>query len=189
MKTNKTDRPIIFSGPMIRAILDGKKTQTRRIMKPQPIGDETIPVSEIKIAARAKFKPGGRLWVREKFATMHGERFYAADQNPKQAVLFWRPSIHMSRHLCRIWLEIVSVRFERVQEISNADCVAEAIEPLGPELAGRIQAGKFENRYSIVRQLYSEIWDTLHGANSWVANPWVWVVEFRRIKPSLEDNK
>jgi hypothetical protein len=184
MKTNKTDRPIIFSGPMIRAILEGKKTQTRRIMKPQPIGDETRPVSEIKIAARCKYEPGGRLWVREKFATMDGCRFYAADKKPKQPVLFWRSGIHMPRHLCRIWLEIVAVRFERVQEITNADCVAEGIEPLGPELATRIQAGKFENRYSTVRQLYSEIWENMHGAGSWVANPWAWVVEFRRIMPS-----
>ena len=188
MKTKPIgERPIVFSGPMVRAILEGKKTQTRRIIKPQPVWlRASLPFSEFasEVQKQCKFKPGDHLWVLEKFATMHGGVYYAADKNPKQAVCFWRPSIHLPRVLCRIVCEIESVRFERVQEITNADCVAEGIEPLGPELATRIQAGKFENRYSTVRQLYSEIWENLHGAGSWVANPWVWVVNFRRI----EDN-
>jgi hypothetical protein len=91
----------------------------------------------------------------------------------------------MPRVYSRITLEITGVRVERLQDITNADCVAEGIEPIGDEQTIKgtgftVQAGRLNDRYSTVRQLYSELWESINGPGAWNANPWVWVVEFRR---------
>ena len=104
----------------------------------------------------------------------------------------WTPSIYMPRWASRILDEIIEIRVERVQDITNADCIAEGIEPIGSErelgkCLGKVvkaQAGRLDNRYSTVRQLYSELWNLINGPGSWAANPWVWVIVTKPILPA-----
>lgn len=240
MKTPIVERPILFSGPMVKAILDGRKTQTRRIVKPQP-PDSIDELHGNELRKRAPYaiqnndgndcgwgfqdednnyncpygKIGERLWVREKCwsdgryvyypADCGHKSFTVSDESNERLEKLYRygsqfrqivPSIHMPRWACRIVLEIEKIRVERLHEITNADCVAEGIEPLGDERITarissgfealpepiRVQAGKFDSKYSTVRGLFSGIWQQIHGVESWVANPWVWVIEFRKLE-------
>lgn len=195
------ERPILFSGPMVRAILAGQKTQTRRVIKPVR-GFEHHSICKPDMAADPWAvwwhgditdrvgcmqdcqygKPGDTLWVREQLTRPDGEQWlYAADRQPvmvrrsdESAMVVWAhhkeqaycPSIHMPRWASRITLEITGVRVERLQEISAADAVVEGCESYTP--------------YDQFRAL----WSTIHavdGPNGWAANPWVWVVSFRRV--------
>jgi hypothetical protein len=165
------ERPILFSGPMVRAILEGRKTQTRRIVKPQPLciasGEWIMNGSACKYG-----KPGDRLWVRETWWAprddVRGE--YKREYIKYAATLdgmgqpTWKPSIHMPRWASRINLEVVSVRVERLQNISEEDARAEGIWQPNWPLSWR------------------QLWESINGAGSWEANPWVWVVEFKRIE-------
>lgn len=193
-------RPILFSALMVRAILARTKTQTRRIVKPQPHwldaehgklcsagwawrGPADVPrlrhFSEASSFANALRgfcpygQPGSRLWVRETWHTIDGERaFYRADykhdpEGDREHGITWRPSIHMPRWASRITLEVTAVRVERLQDISEADARAEGITPLA-------------NHPSDVAA-YRELWEQINGAGSWDANSWVWVVDFRRL--------
>ena len=140
------ERPILFSTEMVKAILQGRKTQTRRIVKPQPIGKVTYFKGEIwtdepdVITSRTikcpYGQPNDRLWVRETWAresfpngttARSVETLYLA--NGDKAVR-WKPSIHMPKAAARIWLEVVSVRVERLNDISEKDAIAEGIELL-----------------------------------------------------------
>lgn len=148
------ERPILFSGEMVRAILDGRKTQTRRIVKPQ---FEEKPSDNLMWHCPYG-KPGDRLWVRETFKEHQGRSdfaYYRADSSAydftkkekhqfedNEGISFWRPSIHMPRWASRITLEITNVRVERMQDGGDR-----------------------------------EFW----GEEKWKQNPWVWVIEFRRI--------
>lgn len=227
------ERPIIFSAPLIPRILDGSKTMTRRIVKPQPWSvpycdpygnhDEAIfwRYGEVKEDwPYPRFcpygVPGDRLWVRETFQDYcpiwsggwcgHGTRegiekehgvWYGAGAPhrgplPADPPLKWKPSIHMPRWASRITLEIVSVRVERVQEITEEDAKAE-----GAHLATWfIPKGK-ENDYEHHRDIsglpgypserpaykngFANLWESIHGEGSWDRNDWCWVIEFRRI--------
>jgi hypothetical protein len=154
-------KPIIFSGPMIRALLEGRKTQTRRVMKPpygifESVGGELRPM-------HIKVSPGDRLWVREAFADMTLElgqpweqynaetRLYERETNPfvwyradgeppdvgdgRPLPARWRPSIHMPRWASRITLIVTDVRVQRVQDISEEDAIAEGV-PTNNDYAG-----------------------------------------------------
>jgi hypothetical protein len=134
-------------------------------------------------------KPGDRLWVRETHFKYGGGFIYRADYGNLTPISDgiggpWKPSIHMPRVASRISLEITGVRVDRLQDISNEDCVAEGITAIGKGVRmpdGRYaQAGRYETKASTVRQLYSELWESINGPDSWAANPWVWVVEFWR---------
>jgi len=223
-----SEKPILFSAPMVRAILDGRKTQTRRIMKPQPVGPVFIatdpktpryclPYNETLtmggLAMRCPYgQPGDRLWVREtwryrdwtddgepeiefladggsrlvfghKIPPEWGDRLsdiwaglsdpsnYAIDQ--RAADRRWRPAIHMPRWASRITLEITGIRVEMLQDISEADALAEGIDPKFPQ---------DEQVANAAMMRYADIWESINGPGSWAANPWVWVVEFRRMK-------
>ena len=147
------EKPILFSGPMVRAILEGRKTQTRRVMKRQPTiprgrysydgkGDGTHWLERVKKGEytekyfpceKPPYVPGDRLWVRETFRTVQdeetgAERFiYRADDKEKNPYARWVPSIHMPRSLSRITLEVTDVRVERLKDISEEDALAEGI--------------------------------------------------------------
>ena len=206
------ERPILFSGPMVRAILAGRKTVTRRLWK-MPHGciwhvdgnakgeatgsicDSDSPwwgsVDEI---ACPHGSLGDRLWVRETWTPDHSAFYpnypviYRADgydprelfsterpghvYSPEQRAWFpfkWRPSIFMPREHCRIVLEIESVRAERLHEITDDDAVKEGFR------SGRDKTGHSP------RDQFALLWDTLNGRGAWHANPWVWVIEFKRI--------
>lgn len=212
------ERPILFSAPMVRALLAGTKTVTRRIVKPQP-DTETNRV-EWNAAERA-FVPwrlgsstpssghrtgkpfacpygvaGDRLWVREthcRFSVGEGMdrpvpecvayRATCADDgafdyvNTRGEVMGlkvtkWTPAIHMPRKHSRITLEVVSIRVERLHEITEEDAKREGVEPL----LGECRLG------------FEEIWKDINGLESWRANPFVWRVEFRRLADEAEQS-
>lgn len=196
------ERPILFSAPMVRAILAGTKTQTRLVVKPQPTGflggpgvtmeDGTpaprVPVDDCagefgRVIQCPYGQPGDRLWVREAFAHVFDDKFgpvpdsiiYRADEGNGDWPHGWRPSIHMPRCASRILLEIISVRVERLQEISEADAIAEGVSP---DMGLRWKSGD-----DTPRGMYGELWESINGPGSWDANPFVWVVEFKRVQP------
>lgn len=196
------ERPILFSGAMVRELLAGTKTQTRRICKvPMRAG---MPEPELaSLLATCRYgKPGDRLWVRETSKAIElpsgldGVR-YSADQafrpieNTREASEAWMamhayrrgrglvvPAIHMPRWASRIALELTGVRVERLQSISHEDAWDEGIRPGADGLYSCPNASFAETPVDAYRQL----WEHLNGAKSWAENPWVWVLCFRRIE-------
>ena len=189
------ERPILFSGPMVKAILDGSKTQTRRVVKrldvrsgmPQPEMDSLLSLCPYG-------KPGDRLWVRETFGIddEDGSVLYFADPDTAQAAEHARvcedryprrrASIHMPRWASRILLEITDVRVERLCDISEDDARAEGIEYSERFKGYCVGMAEHYNSHD-PRLSYASLWESINGPDSWAANPWVWVVEFRRIEP------
>ncbi len=220
------ERPILFSAPMVRAILSGNKTQTRRVVKMK----RHHTIEERDDGTKWPWMHDGerdadwwmpcpygqrldRLWVRETwycddyrvqrgpylkpddmdiadaqsdgtlvYRASSGDRPYEAEQP------VWRPSIHMPRWASRITLEITNVRVERLQDISPSDCEAEGVHrlplqegALNPWYTGDVDSGlELHSRSTI--GAYHKLWEKINGAGSWEANPWVWVVEFKRLE-------
>lgn len=225
-------RPIIFKSEMVISILEGRKTQTRRILKPQLGGGwEFGTASETGIKygwirsphpRRERFgvfirrrvgtgaqrfehsiipcpygQPGDRLWVREKFATHfiwddlppghidiqnHSDGFFYSDGTITSAGCEdhqrgkWRPSIHMPRFASRITLAITDVRVERLQDISEDDAQAEGAQPAFSYPGWDGVAASPSYRWG-----FQKLWQSINGPDSWDANPWVWVIEFKRV--------
>ncbi len=207
------ERPILFSAPMVRAILDGSKTQTRRVVKgaalewladgmftPEFVADPGNHLCPHGL-------PGDRLWVRETFVlescVEHDQlppfsdgrpikrrpdedfegiaplwiqpHYRATDPVPELAyedveepTCRWKPSIFMPRWASRIALEVTGVRIERLNDISDEDAAAEG------------WPGFTDDNSMDSMAWYSTLWESINGADSWVANPWVWVIEFKR---------
>jgi len=193
-------RPILFSGAMVRALLDGSKTQTRRALKVrcQEIGERDDgslwPWSENPDTAADHWhacpygQPGDRLWVRETFCDLDdGEFEYRADgECDPNVVPRWTPSIHMPRAASRILLEIVSVRVERLQDISAADAKAEGVRPDEVRQISCFGLGQKDRdtlRKEAAVRPYTALWESINGTGSWQANPWVRVVEFKQVAP------
>lgn len=200
------ERPILFSAPMVRALRTCEKSQTRRVVKPQPsqssdtafVGEDGIwrfshptlrgPVSHDADDVRCPYgQPGDRLWVREAFfdATKLNERrvIYRADGD--QSRFGFTPSIHMPRWASRITLEITGVRVERLQDISEADAIAEGIEPFTDfQPTGhwkRYRDGGLNSYVDNPIASYASLWTEINGAGSWEMNPWVWVIDFQEV--------
>lgn len=219
------ERPILFSAPMVRAILEGRKTQTRRIVKPEhEVPDAFAWVPEKGNASYARDGwwcarvpgptdghwvtgaahcpyggPGDRLWVRESFqplladgvdwsdadystgegyainyvATNGVKEFYDC-RNDKAFCARITPSIFMPRWASRITLQITDVRVERLHEITESDAEAEGA------LMGYDGPYSFHQAFNF-RGGFMNLWQTIHGADSWKSNPWVWVVNFNRV--------
>lgn len=204
------ERPILFSGEMVRAILDGRKTMTRRVIKPQPlwVGDPNVAFKTHSANPKGIInchygQPGDLLWVRETWASLDGvdhlspkdiellcrdagyktgpcgDLWYQADNSyrqwgdDKQTKGKWRPSIHMPRWASRINLGITDVRVERLQDITDDDVFAEGIEPF---------SNRFYNLHTD-RDVFAKLWDSINlkRGYGWDSNPWVWVVEFKRL--------
>ncbi|HCB8972537.1 TPA: hypothetical protein M2O87_003077 [Klebsiella pneumoniae] len=229
------ERGMIFNGEMVRAILDGRKTQTRRIMAPQPADDierGIFPNPEAigwKSSLRHKYgsttahfcpygKPGDRIWVREAFrvhsrATDVATLVYKASErnswteqtlrvpvavcNKPATPEKWTPSLHMPRWASRILLEITDVRVERLSAISEEDAQREGVhtEVWDQTVVARNYADSDEffqswsedmPHYVEMNQLYRSsfrsLWESIYGAENWQANPWVWVIEFKRVE-------
>lgn len=187
------ERPILFSAPMVRAILDGRKTITRRIVKARDLEwmDVHQGLREPDNAERCPYgQPGGdRLYVRETWAAPHAydhlpprlipqdaRIHYAATED--RGGLLWRPSIHMPSWASRITLEVTGVLVERLQDISEKDAVAEGCKPIRPEL---VQDGLIVRPGRSAVEEFRLVWEQIHGGGSWEKNPFVWVVTFRRI--------
>jgi len=231
-----TERPILFSAPMVRALLAGTKTQTRRMVKPckdLSVGCELAAcelAGEVNAGdySNAKYRPGDRLWVRETCIAeelpdgLDGVRYLADEafipiQSTSEAADRWLdlrfygkrqspvapvktvPAIHMPRWASRITLEVTGVRVERLQDISEADALAEGISRLAPPAPPHEWSGL--NRFTLngmgsgfcagsvswnsptAEALYLRLWEDINGPGSWEANPWVWVVEFKWVQP------
>lgn len=214
------ERPILMSGPMVRAILAGTKTQTRRVVElphMNPLGEwqptrfggpdggrlrdgSTIPEQGGIWHTRTGDhllchygQPGDRLWVREAWAAPHALDVHAPSFMPPttrvhyaasedRGGLLWRPSIHMPRWASRITLEVTGVLVERLQSITVADCISEGISFSAPLDGYHTEDGRHFHGAD-PRASYASLWTHLNGPRSWDANPWVWVVHFRRITP------
>lgn len=232
---------IQFSAPMVRAILDGRKTQTRRSLNPQPYisnrnppnfrdtkpGDificpDPLPTSNIQNSVLVECEsigtyhymgqesfakkhckygpPGRRLWVREAFALPkefdhlppsecpHNLRFYRAEcpdvpgaRNPR--IGKWRPGMFMPRCHSRIDLEVTEIRVERLQSISESDCLAEGIESIDGMFDIEIyaMAKRIGVSFEDSKPTYACLWESINGPGSWDANPFVWVISFKVI--------
>jgi hypothetical protein len=184
------ERPILFSAPMVRAILAGAKTQTRRIVRGNPIPNMPCPYGQ----------PGDRLWVRETWSVLFPQYVndadeptfwradYTADELRDLALPKWRPSIHMPRARSRITLEVTEIRCERLRDITAADAMSEGIH--------EFKLGEFGSTFGYdpkgtpgphctddPRDAYGILWEVINGSGSWQRNPWVWVISFRRVEP------
>ena len=195
------ETPILFSGDMVRAILSGAKTQTRRPVKYTPaLGDPANWPADMTSKRLAAFglsscpygEPGGRLWVRETFVTDYfdaSERNarvgYRADWTSNAAEYVtepkWKPSIHMPRWASRITLPVVAVRIERVQDITAEDAQAEGVTVprCGCEVCSRGTAICPADATSCIEG-FRDLWCATYGRASWEENPWVWVVEWSK---------
>lgn len=240
------EKPILFSAPMVRAILDGRKTQTRRVVKCETtinaaehsgcmpilakrgerLEDGSIGRKAVGFSCSINDGPslddcvkmfcpygqvGDRLWVRETWATYYRETtkpdfreaddvVFRADYEGLHPDVYgcWRPSIHMPRWACRIELEITGVRVERLQDISPDDAIAEGLTAISKDGGRTTKYGIPDSdgypgtdntgwpwehwRFSPV-DAFQHLWESINGAGSWDANPWVWVIEFKRVKP------
>ena len=175
-----TDRPILFSAPMIRALLDGRKTQTRRILKPQPLMGYTPDVTASK---GVRFAKGDRLWVRETFSFDHRwTGLPPRDVQWEEPVWYWadgdptdgdwtkpKPGIHMPRWASRLTLTVTDVRAQRLQEISEADAIAEGAPAV---ISGQGVDGPVKTH----RTGFVGIWNKING--NWLDNPWVVAITF-----------
>lgn len=183
------EKPILFNTEMVRAILDGRKTQTRRIAKTATYIMSSVEKLDEKLAKDivdeyAPFQSGDILWVRETWAKDVGRYMYRANysdsekfyMNGREIRMTWRPSIHMPKEAARLFLRVTGVRCERLQEITSGEAVAEGIQSnlrSPSEAADALIA--FEALWnSTMRQDAMKRW-------GWNANPWVWVIEFERI--------
>lgn len=187
-------RPIIFSAPMVRAILADEKTQTRRVCSGNWLRcldpDDEDDRWTATLACPYGW-PGDRLWVRETLYTSDGDVFYRADDlavdcDDQPETDHWKlsgqtiPSIFMPRWASRITLEITDVRVQRLQAISEADAQAEGVTAalfaqLWPSLPLPPAAD----------HAFAHLWDSINAKRGfgWDANPWVWAISFRRVQP------
>jgi hypothetical protein len=170
------ERPILFSAPMVRALLDGTKTQTRRIIKPNHCVAPSMRLSMVPGCPYGV--PGDRLWVRETFCPQMNATdrtpFYRSTGDELPSCHKWKPSIFMPRWASRITLEITEVRVQRVQDISEEDAKAEG--------GGFIREHPDADETLSDKKLFQFLWESISGETSWDANPWVWAITFRRIE-------
>ena len=197
-----SEKQILFNTEMVRAILDGRKACTRRILKGAIPFDEKAeywnvlkkgewsgPICvEYFMKQGSPYKPGDILYVRETWMDYAGLTMYKADcdiyrlDSLNFAGFGWKPSIHMPKKAARIWLRVTNVKVERLQEITEDGAEAEgAIDSRGFILSPDNEY----NRIHTAREHFVEIWNsTIKGSDldryGWDANPWVWVIEFER---------
>ena len=186
----------------VQAILDGIKTQTRRVIKPRdpwkPASDGSPAYVSVLmengewgwsfdgciygIIGRSPYQPGDLLWVRETWGKDdNGEYVYRTnygtteDDSFPPSMFKWRPSIHMPEEAARLFLRVKDVRVERLQDISEDDARAEGVRAYGPNNCSGTSA----------RIAFAELWDSLNAKRGlgWDTNPWVWVIEFGVVHP------
>ena len=224
-------KPILFSTEMVQAILEGRKTKTRRILKPQPDFNkawENLGFSENKFGIKTeleipdidvtgnflgvsspieidgfkatglcipnipiKIHKGDILWVRETWQTTWNENkkswdtIYKADGGywiDDDGIMKWKPSIYMPKKRARIFLEVTNVRVERLQDITEEDAIAEGIERVSiAPFVHRFKNYLCNNKFIGPKESFKTLWMKINGIDSWKANPWVWVHEFKQV--------
>ncbi len=187
------ERPILFSGPMVRALLEGRKTQTRRLVTPDPgplAAFYKIDAFNVALFTNGQDRrcPHGTavdtLWVRETWAQVPycradgNDILYRSDRDYQ--TISWRPSIFMPRWASRLTLRITSVRVERLQDISEEDAVAEGCTHTGLNSNGTlVSADEIES----AREQFARLWDGINGKRApWASSPWVWVLGLERVE-------
>lgn len=190
--------PILFNMEMVRSILDGRKSCTRRIIKPQPQGYFEVSEEPLYIydtdgkqgKITPPYQPGDILYVRETFIQAAAHIFwYKADDKPWMSKdLLWKPSIHMPKEAARIWLKVTDVRVERLQDITGLSVQKEGIE-LDPKEC----ASKFDFITELFL-LFQKLWDSTIKKSDldrygWDTNPYVWVIEFERCEKPKEEKE
>jgi len=211
-----TDRPILFSAPMVRALLDGRKTQTRRIFKGiEAFGEEfhvfnahggVLGVREEDVPSAAldyaPYAPGDRLWVREQWGTFSDLSHIRPAELPRDARIFYqpaasyprhdpfqsriRPGIHMPRWASRLTLIVTDVRVQRLQEISSSDLAAEGM--FSHDFL-TTKGDWLERGFKSIEQCrFHDLWNSLNATRGfgWDANPWVVAVSFRVIPQNID---
>lgn len=226
-----TERPILFNAEMVKAILEGRKTQTRRVIKLDHERGMVNPVVRGKDGETSYVgcrlapmlcpigQPGDRLWVRETWGVVShafdendlmvdwipdrpakkihelpfGNGYYSGhviyradggfswcedDTSTLDEKSCWKPSIHMPRAASRIQLEITDIRVERLQDISQIDAIAEGGPPSHPSIDAASRSFGFPD---FSRSWFAQTWQSIYGTESWEVNPWVWVIEFKRV--------
>jgi hypothetical protein len=215
--SEKKERPILFSTEMVQAILAGRKTQTRRVIKPQPPEDckDSEPMIDwcdfedhgwkncfvsFEMAqgdshsVKSPYgKVGDLLWVRETWAPMYNEfgyTGYKADDfsgidNIKDHLYKgkWKPSIHMPKSRARIFLEITEIKAQRLQDISEEDAKNEGISITESGNYKNYGHAPYNKDLEDAASSFMTLWWRINGMDSWDANPWVWVIKFKVIKP------
>ncbi len=209
---------LMFKAPLVRAILSGQKTQTRRLVEPQPAprqgmvnaaycGHPTIWLPDGPVDAETDpakewscpfGKLGDRIYVRETVRSCRAYEvqgyppsewgnkpiWFEADGAPPGAASAWAtkatPAIHMPKWSARIWLEITGVRVERLQSISEADARSEGITDGGCMCCGNPEPCDCATPSPSSRESFAHLWESTGG--DWAANPWVWVIDFKRIE-------
>lgn len=211
LKTNTTqmkDKPILFSSEMVRAIKEGRKTMTRRVIKEMTVlsnwyfdylDDQAVYFKDPRkimkgVQAKYPYEVGQKLWVRETFSTKRqedGVNFYTptdltykADPEtyshfPDDTRMIWTPSIFMPRELSRITLEVTDFRFEPLDDIWYEDAVDEGVAPI--EKGSHLYKNYLNPESSGVNAIhsFSTLWDSINGKGAFAQNPWVWVIEFK----------
>lgn len=189
-------KPILFNTEMVRAILDGRKTCTRRIIKAEKVDNvlnsptrksnpDITDAQFIKCLVDMKYEPGDILYVRETWYKSPSRYMYRANYSNteqfytdgKEVNIKWRPSIHMPKEAARIWLQVTDVRVERLQEMTGQDVLKEGLNShVHP------QASYFDGNQ---REMFEKLWNSTIKKSDidrygWDASPWVWVIEFER---------
>lgn len=191
-----TEIPLLFQTEMVQAVLEDRKTQTRRGIKGLPL-DRLINldfaphlVADPGNHIGPYGKPGDLLWVRETWAKNHDVIAYKADYEEKEdqniagnIFLGWKPSIHMPKAACRIWLMVEEIRVERLQDITDKDAKAEGAKNYMKmsefSLLGELGDWVIPKPFLQHQFGFLSIWVQINGPESWLQNPWVWVVKFR----------
>ncbi len=215
------ERPILFSAPMVQAVLEDRKTQTRRIIKPQP--DRLVDLGRGPIPYRGAAPPpempsakmsvpidcpygfaGDRLWGRENYRLDVAYDGGKPTDAPPNAAVFYEaggkvgdgvpgkqhPSIHMPRWATRLVLEVTEIRVQRLNDCSEADALAEGVVWSDRWQGFIVHGVEHPNRdfpvlaRATAREMYAALWDVINGSGSWLSNPWIWAVTFKRILES-----
>lgn len=200
------ERPILMTPDNAQKCHDGTKTQTRRVIKPQPLHiswfeDQSGWCARVREDTGSAEHPayvmvpcpygvvGDQLWVREAFCLCGDEGskkplYRGQCEEYPSLKPIWKPSIHMPRWACRTVLEITDVRVERLQEIGEEDAIAEGVTRIDHGRAYYFSAMRDDPDYRNwvdPTDAYKELWESINGAGLWAQNPWVWVVAFRKV--------
>jgi hypothetical protein len=215
MRDGKMEKPILFNTEMVQAILDNRKTQTRRVLKPDGKYRLDVVCPPDGSDMKSPYKPGDKLWVRETWGSVRLFRDRelgvvddwvecTPDQARQERNIYspscviaykagsgwdedfgargfhWKPSIHMPKWQSRIWLEVIGVRVERVQDISEEDAKAEGCVCRSWE---SVEHDKQWNAKEYHANVFSGLWDSVNAKRGfgWDENPWVWVYKFKKV--------
>lgn len=204
---NTIFKPILFSTAMVQAILEGRKSQTRRIIKPQPIGDQSSGLVFYKkfhfegtnwqeeILKIAKFQMGDIMWVRETWQYsddlndpyLYKQKYQEEYLPEHHGEMKWKPSIFMPKDACRIFLKVTKVRIERLQDITEEDAKAEGVFYYGDETLdymNYMHDNKHFDDWGVMtaKHSFETLWEKINSKESWKENPWVFVYDFEHIE-------